>query len=432
VHWIDVGRRLPAPDAAVVDPLEYRYNWLVYYTNALYGTGRLREALEWTEHALQICPTDQWHLANRQFFLAQLATAGGSQSPSSAPSPTAEPDTVSSAGPFDVPTTTSDLTAGPPPSPTAAPLEAARSPNTSDRPFNFLHTYYTRTTPNPKVLELCGAVADDVPYTRERDDDLTVIINAYARPEYLPLVWEGVQYQTRRPRETWIVQNNPQGASHVPRAFFEQVRNCPGTFVIDSGLNHGCWFRFFLAALYCRTRYVIICDDDTLSGRLAYEAALNDLAARPGVYGAYGFTLQWQPDGPQYWYHELSGWPVGTVRATQVDFVGQMWITETAWLRELFKHLPDRLLTVDEPARECGEEQYVSYVAQKLGLPTFVYGHGGEYNPRWSSIQAYEMGSHPAAMHMTGGLSQADSYLRQFVRDGWQLLRYPPDRPPTA
>jgi tetratricopeptide (TPR) repeat protein len=426
VHWAEIGQLLPAPDTAgIVYPMEYRYAWLIYYTNALYRTGHLREALEWTERALQICPGDRWHLANRRFFGAELASAGGPGVSLPRPSSTVEPDVAASSALPAAPTAVVDPFPVPTPDPPAQPATTVPSTKAPGGPFNFLYSYYTRVAPNPKVLELCGALAEDVPYTGHRDDDLTVIVNAYARPDYLPLIWEGVQYQTRRPRETWIVQNNPNGASRVPRAFFEQVRACPGTVVIDSGLNHGCWFRFFLAALYCRTRYVVICDDDTLPGRLAFESALADLAAKPGLYGAYGLTLQWQPDGPQYWRHELSGWPAGTVNATPVDFCGQMWIMETSWLKELFKHLPDRLLTVGEPARECGEEQYVSFVAQKLGLGTYVYGHGGDYNPRWSSIQAHEMGSHPSALHMTGGLSQADYYLRQFVRDGWQLLQYP-------
>jgi hypothetical protein len=293
------------------------------------------------------------------------------------------------------------------------------------KPLNLLFDYYTNVKPDPTVLKLCGAAQRDTPYTSERDDDLTVIINAWGRPEYLPLVWESAQYQTRAPRETWIIQNNPGRVAAVPFAFLESVSHDYKTVVIDSGLNHGCWFRFILAALACRTRYVAIYDDDTLSGNLALETALNDMQKRPGIYGGRGITFEPVAGGPMFWKYIASGWPHGTVSSEQVDFVGHLWVMETYWLRDLLLHLPDLLLSSPDPARECGEDMYVSFVGQLRGIPTFVFGHGGpEPNPRWSSVQALEMGVHRNAMFRSGGLRNGDRYLRTFVAEGWRLLHY--------
>jgi hypothetical protein len=100
-----------------------------------------------------------------------------------------------------------------------------------------------------------------------------------------------------------------------------------------------------------------------------------------------------------------------------------MWAMETFWLKELFKYIPDQLFKAKEPAQECGEDMFLSFVAQKVGIHTFVYGHGRECNTRWSSIQAYEMGVHPNSMNATGGLKNGDVYLRQFMANGWRLLR---------
>jgi hypothetical protein len=293
------------------------------------------------------------------------------------------------------------------------------------RPLNFLYEYYTNVKPHPTVLELCGAAQRDAPYTNERDDDLTVIINAWGRPEYLPLVWESVQYQTRAPKETWIIQNNPGARAAVPRVFLESVSRDYKTVVIESGLNHGCWFRFILAALTCRTRYVAIYDDDTLSGNLALETALSDMQKRPGIYGGRGVTFAPVAGGPVFRKSTASGWPHGTVSAEQVDFVGHLWVMETYWLRELLSHLPDLLLSSPNPGRECGEDMYVSFVGQLRGIPTFVFGHGGpDRNRRWSSIQGVEMGVHRNAMYLSGGLRNADKYVRAFVAEGWRLLHY--------
>ncbi len=295
----------------------------------------------------------------------------------------------------------------------------------SDDSYNYLFDYYTTTRPDPRVPRLCGTTEGNTPYTTERDEDLTAIINAYAKPEYLPLIWEGIQYQTRRPKETWIIQNNPAGRTELPLNFLQEMRRRDDTVIVDSGLNHGCWFRFLIAAFSCRTRYVAVYDDDTLSGRRALETAMDDLARTPGLYGGRGCTFKDEPDGPHYWQTDITGWPVGTEGAQRVDYVSHLWITETYWLKELFKHVPDRLFAVERPWRECGEDMYLSFVAQKLGLSTFTYHHGMPYNECWSSIQAYEMGLGPAAMNMDGGLAAADIYLQHFLKEGWELLRYP-------
>ena len=289
--------------------------------------------------------------------------------------------------------------------------------------LGLLHRFYTASSPNPLVLDLCGVDGPATPYSTARDDELTVILNGWARPEYLPLVWEAVQYQTRRPRETWIVQNDPGGRAAVPRSFLERTRE-HSTLVLDSGLNLGCWFRFLLAALYCRTRYVAFFDDDTLPGCEALAAALDSLERTPGIYGGRGITFRNDGGEPRYWDHDVSGWPVGTQIDTEVDFVGHMWVTETAWMRALLGALPERLHEATEPGRECGEDMYLSFVAQQQGLPTFVYAHGAHCNRRWSSIQAYEMGFHPHSMNASGGLAGGDEYLQALVRAGWRLRRF--------
>lgn len=65
IHWSEVGRAMPAPDTLhIVNPMEYRYNWIIYYTHALVRAGAEEEALRWTRHALTLCPDDAWHQHN--------------------------------------------------------------------------------------------------------------------------------------------------------------------------------------------------------------------------------------------------------------------------------------------------------------------------------------------------------------------------------
>ncbi|MGA8576064.1 MAG: hypothetical protein WB609_10365 [Candidatus Cybelea sp.] len=293
------------------------------------------------------------------------------------------------------------------------------------KPLNLLFEYYTRVSPNRAILELCGVTDRDVPYTNELDDDLTVIVNAWARPEFLPLIWEAIQYQSRRPKETWIVQNNPGTKAEVPRAFLQRVRDGYNTVIFDSGLNHGCWFRFILAAIACRTRFVAIYDDDTLSGRMALSGALDDMARAPGIYGGRGITFNYATEGPEFSNCTVSGWSAGTEKAQQVDFVGHLWVMETYWLRALLSQLPDLYLSSPNQSGECGEDMYVSFIGQQNDVPTFVFGHGARtLTPRWSSLQGYKMGVHQNAMFKNDGLKNGDKYLKEFVGKGWRLLRY--------
>jgi GT2 family glycosyltransferase len=69
IHWTEVGRAMPRPDTAhIINPMRYAYNWIIYYTNALYHVGEVREALIWTRRALEICPAGPWHCENLLSF----------------------------------------------------------------------------------------------------------------------------------------------------------------------------------------------------------------------------------------------------------------------------------------------------------------------------------------------------------------------------
>jgi tetratricopeptide (TPR) repeat protein len=78
IHWCDVGRAMPAPDAVLfVNPMAQRFDWLIHYTNALFHVGEVREALRWTRRALELRPDDEWHRQNFIAFAGALAAEAG-------------------------------------------------------------------------------------------------------------------------------------------------------------------------------------------------------------------------------------------------------------------------------------------------------------------------------------------------------------------
>jgi glycosyltransferase involved in cell wall biosynthesis len=71
VHWAQIGQSLPPPETMLfVNTAAYQFDWIIYYTNALYHLGRKTEALSWTVRALAIAPHDTWHRHNLRLLTA--------------------------------------------------------------------------------------------------------------------------------------------------------------------------------------------------------------------------------------------------------------------------------------------------------------------------------------------------------------------------
>ena len=77
VHWCEMGRAMPRPDTPLfVNPLDHSFNWIIFYTNALYHLGETEEALGWTRRALELRPDDAWHRENFLLFAGALGEGG--------------------------------------------------------------------------------------------------------------------------------------------------------------------------------------------------------------------------------------------------------------------------------------------------------------------------------------------------------------------
>jgi glycosyltransferase involved in cell wall biosynthesis len=98
VHWAELGRAMPQPDTLhILNPMDYRFNWIIFYTNALFHVGETREALDWTRRALGIKPDDQWHRENFLTFtraLEEERIAAGFSKPTTAESSHFQPPSL--------------------------------------------------------------------------------------------------------------------------------------------------------------------------------------------------------------------------------------------------------------------------------------------------------------------------------------------------
>jgi glycosyltransferase involved in cell wall biosynthesis len=69
IHWAEIGRSMELPETrAIINPMDYHYNWLIYYAYALHQVGRSVEALDWTRRAISIRPDDPRHQLNLTLF----------------------------------------------------------------------------------------------------------------------------------------------------------------------------------------------------------------------------------------------------------------------------------------------------------------------------------------------------------------------------
>lgn len=69
IHWLDIARTRAKPATPLfINEWKQTVEWLIFYTNALARVGRIEEAREWTLKALQLDPTNQWHVANLAYF----------------------------------------------------------------------------------------------------------------------------------------------------------------------------------------------------------------------------------------------------------------------------------------------------------------------------------------------------------------------------
>ncbi len=80
IHWSELGEQMPPPQTTLfLIKTEWEYDWIIFYTIALFHVGRLQDALEWTNHALKLRPEDAYHLSNKTFFLNSIDALISSQ-----------------------------------------------------------------------------------------------------------------------------------------------------------------------------------------------------------------------------------------------------------------------------------------------------------------------------------------------------------------
>lgn len=240
------------------------------------------------------------------------------------------------------------------------------------------------------------------------NNDITVILNGYKRPEYLKEQYEAVAEQTAKPSNIFFFNNFDKEAFNEFDG--EVISKCVST---RSNANFGVWSRF-AHALNARTKYVCVFDDDTIPGKKWLENCLETIKLSNGLLGTRGVVFH---NTNNYWQNDAYGWQSQNEETVQVDILGHCWFFEREWLTAYWRELPPLEFFY------AGEDMHFSYTIQKyLGLNTYVPPHPANDKKMWGSLKAEQYGGDSKATSSYAG-GHIGAYYNYIISKGFKIIR---------
>jgi glycosyltransferase involved in cell wall biosynthesis len=235
--------------------------------------------------------------------------------------------------------------------------------------------------------------------------NITVILSAFKRPQFLQEQIESIKNQSIQPKEIMIWNNNADSTI--------QLDNIT---IANSNKNFGVWSRFAYA-LNAKTKYICIFDDDTIPGNRWLENCYETIKTYDGLLGAAGIIFE----NENYFPHKRCGWPAPNAKTTRVDIVGHSWFFKREWLPYLW------IEKIDEDNFDLvGEDMTFPYALQKhLGLQTYVPNHPVNNKTLWGSIKGMRYGTskNPIAIsNSPENLNKMDTYYKLLLKRGFKII----------
>jgi len=246
---------------------------------------------------------------------------------------------------------------------------------------------------------------------REKESDITVILNAYRRPYNLQGQIAAIRNQTHAPKQIWLWVNAHEDNKDFDFTALDVDR------VFHNDFNWKFYGRF-AAALLVDTEFVAIFDDDTVPGTKWFDNCLNTMSLTEGILGSAGVIL----NGSQYVQHDRCGWPTHNPETTEVDLVGHAWFFKREWLQYLWREKPTTW--------HNGEDIQFSYLAQKYaGIKTYCPPHPPQDREMHGSVLGNELGIDNKATSTNSAVShkqffnERDVCVQTGLKGGWKTVR---------
>jgi len=240
-------------------------------------------------------------------------------------------------------------------------------------------------------------------------EEITVILNAYRRQDYLSRQIQAVSQQTLPPAEI-LVWNNGQ-------ALASQDLNYSGTIIANSSKNFGVWSRFALA-LNSETEYICILDDDTFPGLNFFKSCVGIVSKYNCLVGARGLRFL---TNTSYSPFLSFGWDNPNENLEEVDIIGHAWFFRREWLSYFWRELP-----VLNTSRMVGEAIHFSYCLRRYGgIKSCVGPHPLRDQSVWGSDPHYARvigGDSSAISTQHGSFERFDAAYRLYISKGMVIL----------
>lgn len=245
------------------------------------------------------------------------------------------------------------------------------------------------------------------------NNDITVILNGYKRPQRLKEQIEAINKQTIAPTNIFYWQNSVNGVSYDN----ETSNKCISAYC---NVNFGVWSRFAYA-LNARTNWICIFDDDTIPGSRWLENCISTYETHPGLLGTIGILF-----GDDSYYYEKTkkvkriGWDNPNRETTQVDIVGHSWFFHRDMLTYFWRELPP--ITHNYLV---GEDIHFSHMLQKYSeYKTWVPPHPPDNRELWGSLKGWEYGNDNVATAGAGehAIPLMVQYIKMSCDNGFKFL----------
>tara|TARA_R110000796_G_scaffold63162_2_gene145636 strand:+ start:9827 stop:10558 length:732 start_codon:yes stop_codon:yes gene_type:complete len=240
---------------------------------------------------------------------------------------------------------------------------------------------------------------------------ISVILNVYKRPYSLEDQIKMIKAQSVevKSENIHIWYNLPENEMEQYLPDDEKIKT------YECNYNTKFYGRFTLPLL-CKTPYIAMFDDDTIAGKDWFKNCLNTLEIQDGILGGSGVVLQGNNYVPNY----KVGWNgVHSEKIEEVDLVGHAWFFKQEYAKFMWEENP--------PSWDNGEDMFLSYVAQKHGIKTFVPPHPERNQELWGNVPGRDknMGNDAAASWLgnTGHYAERSVIVNELINRGWKTVK---------
>jgi cellulose synthase/poly-beta-1,6-N-acetylglucosamine synthase-like glycosyltransferase len=210
------------------------------------------------------------------------------------------------------------------------------------------------------------------------DANISVILTAWNRPQYLEEQVQAILSQTIIPREVVLWYNQPsKKLGIIERKQLLNFKGAESVRKIICDYNFGIIPRFSMASCL-EGDYICIFDDDTIPGNRWFENCLQYVDKEKSILGTIGLRFLSKDHYPVLTQKPRMGWEGKNEDLEFVDLVGHCWFFHRNWAKYFW---------TEEPLiRSFGEDLHFCAMLQKHGIRTACPPHPASDKSLWGSL----------------------------------------------